>query len=227
VSARILIVEDEPAIADSVSYALRAEGFDVHAVENGEDALQETRTDGYDLLLIDVMLPGISGLEVCRRVRADSAVPILMLTARTTEVDRVLGLETGADDYVSKPFSMPELLSRVRAILRRRELDLGELSRLRAGGLELDPRRHVVLVDGEAAQVTLSEFKLLTLFLRHPERVFSRRELMQHLWETSYVGDQRAADAHIANLRRKIEPDPEHPQRLVTVRGAGYKLVAV
>ena len=226
-SARILIVEDEPAIADSVSYALRAEGFDVNAVEDGESALEETRNDGYDLLVVDLMLPGISGLELCRRVRAASAVPILMLTARTTEVDRVLGLETGADDYVSKPFSMPELVSRVRAILRRRELDLGELARLRAGGLELDPHGHTVIVDGKPVQITMSEFRLLALLLRHPERVFSRRELMQHLWESSYVGDQRAADAHVANLRRKIEPDPAQPTRLVTVRGAGYKLVAV
>jgi two-component system response regulator RegX3 len=226
-SARILIVEDESAIADSVSYALRAEGFDVDAVEDGESALKELQDNGYDLLVIDVLLPGISGLELCRRVRVDNVVPILMLTARTTEVDRVLGLETGADDYVSKPFSMSELISRVRALLRRRELDLGELARLRAGGLELDPQRHVLLVDGAPVEVTLSEFRLLALLLRHPERVFSRRELMQHLWESTYVGDQRAADTHIANLRRKIEHDPARPERLVTVRGAGYKLVAV
>lgn len=226
-SQRILIVEDEPTIADAVGYALRAEGFDVDAVEDGESALDATGTDTYELLILDLMLPGISGVEVCRRLRTESAVPILMLTARNTETDRVLGLEAGADDYVVKPFSMPELVSRVRAILRRRELDLGELGRLRVGGLELDPERHVVTVEGQPVQVTMSEFRLLSLLARQPERVFSRRELMQHLWESSYVGDERAADTHVANLRRKIEADPTRPTRLVTVRGAGYKLVPV
>jgi two-component system response regulator RegX3 len=195
--------------------------------EDGTSALDLTRADGYELIVIDVMLPDISGLELCRRIRGESTVPILMLTARATELDRVLGLEAGADDYITKPFSMPELISRVRAILRRRELDLAELSQLRAGGLELDPRRHVLRVDGEPVQVTLSEFRLLALLLRNPERVFSRRELMQYLWESSYVGDERAADTHIVNLRRKIERDPANPERLVTVRGAGYKLVTM
>ena len=220
-SKRVLIAEDEPAIADAVVYALRAEGFDTDAVEDGEAALEAVRADGYDVLVLDLMLPGISGLEVCRRLRTESAIPILMLTARTSETDRVLGLEAGADDYVPKPFSMPELVSRVRAIVRRRELDLGQ-THMKVGGLEVDVRSHSVVVDGQPVQLTPSEFKLLALLAGNPERVFSRRELMQHLWDSSYVGDQRAGDTHVANLRRKIGAT-----RIVTVRGLGYKLAAV
>ena len=221
-SPRVLIAEDEAAIADSVAYAFRGEGFEVDTVEDGESALAAARADGYDVLLLDLMLPGISGMEVCRRLRAESAIPILMLTARTAEVDRVVGLETGADDYVVKPFSMPELISRVRAILRRRDLDRAEPTKLHVGSLLLDPVSHTVTVEERFVRLTPSEYKLLSLLARHPERVFSRRELMQHLWDSTYVGDQRAGDAHIVNLRRKIGRD-----RLVTVRGVGYKLVAV
>jgi DNA-binding response OmpR family regulator len=221
VSRKILIAEDEPAIADAVGYALRAEGFEVDAVEDGDAALEAVRRDAYDVLVLDLMLPGISGVEVCRRLRSESAIPILMLTARTAEVDRVLGLEAGADDYVLKPFSMPELVSRVRAILRRRELDLGDIQ-MKAGGLEVDIRRHTVTADGKPVRLTASEFKLLELLAREPERVFSRRELMEHLWNSSHIGDQRAADTHMANLRRKVGP-----QRIVTVRGLGYKLAEV
>jgi two-component system, OmpR family, response regulator RegX3 len=222
VSPRVLIAEDEPAIADSLAYALRGEGFDVDTVEDGESALAAAAAHGYDVLLLDLMLPGVSGVEVCRRLRQESAIPILMLTARTAEVDRVVGLDAGADDYIVKPFSMPELISRVRAILRRRELDRAEPSALRVGSLTLDTARHTATLDARSVNLTPSEFKLLTLLARHPDRVFSRRELMQHLWESSYVGDQRAGDAHIANLRKKVGGD-----RLVTVRGVGYKLVAV
>ena len=220
----MLIAEDEPAISDAVAYALRAEGFDVHAVGDGERALELARTNVYDLLLLDVMLPGISGVEVCRQIRAESPLPILMLTARTSEVDHVIGLDAGADDYVPKPFSMPELISRIRAILRRRELDRGEPPRLRAAGIEIDFTRHIVTVDGDAVQVTPSELRLLSTFVREPGRAFTRRELMELLWESAYGGDHRACDAHIANLRQKIEPDPASPTRLVTVRGVGYKL---
>ena len=221
-SPRVLIAEDEAAIADSVAYALRGEGFDVDTVEDGESALEAARADGYDVLVLDLMLPGISGMEVCRRLRVDSAIPIVMLTARTAEVDRVVGLDAGADDYVVKPFSMPELISRVRAILRRRDLDRAEPTKLRVGSLILDPVRHTVTVEEKPVRLTPSEYKLLSLLARHPERVFSRRELMQHLWDSSYIGDQRAGDAHVVNLRRKIGRN-----RLVTVRGVGYKLIAV
>ena len=221
-SGRVLIAEDEAAIADAVAYAFRGEGFEVETVGDGESALAAARADGYDVLVLDLMLPGLSGLEVCRRLRAESAIPIVMLTARITEVDRVVGLDAGADDYVVKPFSMPELMSRVRAILRRRELDREEPATLTVGSMTLDPVRHTATVDDNAVQLTPSEFKVLTLLASNPERVFSRRELMQHLWDSTYVGDQRAGDAHIVNLRRKIGHE-----RLVTVRGVGYKLVAV
>jgi DNA-binding response OmpR family regulator len=205
-----------------VAYALRGEGFDVETVADGESALDAARADGFDVLVLDLILPGVSGVEVCRRLRAESPIPIVMLTARTAEVDRVLGLEAGADDYVVKPFSMPELISRVRAVLRRRALDLAEPARLSVGALVLDLARHTASVAGKPVRLTPSEFKLVALLARHPERVFSRRELMQHLWDSSYVGDQRAGDAHIVNLRRKLGRE-----RLVTVRGVGYKLAAV
>ena len=227
-SPRILVVEDEPALADAVGYALRGDGHDVEAVADGEQAIAAAQERPFDLLVLDLMLPGVSGIEVCRRLRGESAVPILMLTARDAEVDRVLGLEAGADDYVTKPFSMSELLARVRAILRRRELDAREAHPTREiGGLHLDLERYEATVDGKPVQLTQSELKLLALLSRDPGRVFSRREIMQHLWESDYIGDARAADLHVSNIRRKIERDPENPERLLTVRGAGYKLVAV
>ncbi len=225
---RILVAEDEPAILDAVAYTLRGEGYDVETVEDGEQALAQAHRDEFDLLILDLMLPKLSGTEILRRVRSTSALPVIVLTARTAEADRVLGLEIGADDYVTKPFSMAELVSRVRAILRRRELDRGgPIGPIKVGGLELDPYRHRVLVDGDPRHVTRSEFKLLALLASEPERPFSRRELMQHLWESDYVGDQRACDIHISNLRRKVERDPARPQRIATVRGVGYKLVPV
>jgi two-component system, OmpR family, response regulator RegX3 len=223
---RILVAEDEPAILDAVTYTLEGEGYDVDGVQDGESALAKALDGEYDLLVLDLMLPKLSGTEVCRRVRSDSALPIIMLTARSGEADRVLGLEIGADDYVSKPFSMPELVGRVRALLRRRELDRGVTAQ-RIGGLELDPYRHRVIVDGEERNLTPSEFKLLALLASQPERAFSRREIMQHLWDSTYVGDQRACDLHISNLRRKVERDAARPERVVTVRGVGYKLATV
>jgi two-component system response regulator RegX3 len=227
VSARILVVEDEQAIADAVVYALRGEGHEVKVVGDGEHAVAAALGDEYELLVLDLLLPGVSGVEVCRRLREESAVPILMLTARDSEADRVLGLEAGADDYVTKPFSMTELLARVRAILRRRDLDARATSAVRrVGGLDLDLERYEASVEGEPVRLTQSELKLLAFLAREPGRVYSRREIMQHLWESDYVGDERAADLHVSNIRRKIERDPESPERLVTVRGAGYKLVA-
>jgi DNA-binding response OmpR family regulator len=225
-SRRVLVVDDEPALTDAVGYALRSDGHEVETVDGGEQALQAAHDRRFDLLVLDLMLPGVSGIEVCRRLRGESAVPIVMLTARDSEVDRVLGLEAGADDYVTKPFSMSELLARVRAILRRRRLDEGEAHPSREiGALRLDLERYEVTIDGEPVQLTQSELKLLTFLARDPGRVFSRREIMQHLWQSDYVGDERAADLHVSNIRRKIERDPENPERLVTVRGAGYKLV--
>jgi two-component system, OmpR family, response regulator RegX3 len=225
---RILVVDDEAAIRETVGYALRGEGYDVSDAADGEEALEAARSNGFDVLILDLMLPKLSGVEVCRRLRAESDVPILLLTAKDAEVDRVLGLEAGADDYVTKPFSMAELVSRVRAILRRRQLDRSSGALVyRVGGLTLDLVRYGADVDGRAVNLTRSEFKLLALLAAEPERVFSRREIMQHLWESDYVGDQRACDIHVSNIRRKIERDPTRPERLLTVRGVGYRLVAV
>jgi two-component system, OmpR family, response regulator RegX3 len=228
VSERILVVDDEQAIVDAVSYALRAAGFEVDEFGDGESALEAARATGYDVLVLDVRLPGLSGIEICRRLRGESEVPILMLTAMDAEVDRVLGLEAGADDYVTKPFSVAELVSRVRAILRRRELDRASgFGVRRVGSLELDVSRHEVRLDGNSIRLTPSEFRLLALLAEEPERVYTRREIMRHLWNSSYVGDERACDIHVSNLRRKIEATPGSPSRLVTVRGVGYKLLAV
>jgi two-component system, OmpR family, response regulator RegX3 len=227
-AGRILVVEDEAAIADAVEYALRAEGFDVEAAADGEGALERAHSRPYDLLVLDLVLPGLSGIEVCRRLREVSTVPILMLTAKDAEVDRVLGLEVGADDYVTKPFSVPELVARVRALLRRRDLDsLERGAKLRVGDLEVDLVKHEAAVEGEAVRLTAFELKLLALLAAEPERVFTRAEIMRHLWDADYVGDERTADLHVSNIRHKIERDPANPERLVTVRGAGYKLQAV
>jgi two-component system response regulator RegX3 len=228
VTGHILVVEDEPAIARAIAYALEREGFTVESVDDGESGLDRALTGTYDVVILDLMLPKLSGAEICRRLRRESVIPILMLTARTSEIDRVTGLEIGADDYVTKPFSIAELVSRVRALLRRREFDLRSASEgiRRVGALELDPGRHRVLVDGRDVGLTPSEFRLLAFLASSPERVFSRREIMQHLWQSSYVGDERACEVHVSNIRRKIERDPTRPERLLTVRGAGYKLVA-
>ena len=215
-SHRILVVDDEPAIVDAVSYALRASGCEVDGYGDGETALEAARTTRYDVLVLDV------------RLRDESDVPILLLTAMDAEVDRVLGLEAGADDYVTKPFSVAELVSRVRAILRRRTLDRASGNGVRhVGSLQLDLARHEVRIEGKTVRLTPSEFRLLALLAEEPERVYSRREIMQHLWDSTYVGDQRACDIHVSNLRRKIEEMPGAPTRLVTVRGVGYKLLAV
>jgi len=227
-SQKILLVDDDPGVLDVVAFMLRREGFEVEEERDGSEALDRARGDHFDIVILDVMLPGMSGTDVCRSLRSESDVPIVMLTARDAEIDRVLGLELGADDYVTKPFSTAELLSRVRAILRRRELDraTGGVTQRKLGGLQIDLGRHEVMVDGDRVHLTLSEFKVLSLLAEQPERVISRRELMQHLWASEHVGDEHACEVHISNLRRKIEKDPTQPERLVTVRGMGYKLVA-
>ena len=226
--SEILLVDDDPGVLDVVAFMLRREGFEVDEERDGTAALEKARAGAYAIVILDIMLPGLSGTDVCRALRAESDVPILMLTARDAEIDRVLGLELGADDYVTKPFSTAELLSRVRAILRRRELDraTGGATVRRLGGLQIDLGRHEVSVDGDRVHLTLSEFKVLSLLAEQPERIVSRRELMQHLWASEHVGDEHACEVHISNLRRKIEKDPTQPERLVTVRGLGYKLVA-
>jgi two-component system response regulator RegX3 len=229
VSPRILLADDEPDIVEPLTYTLEHEGFEVEAVSDGEAALEAARGRGYDLLLLDVMMPKLSGLDVCRTLRAESDLPIIMLTARDAEIDRVVGLEIGADDYIAKPFSSAELVSRIRAMLRRRELDREQAGAgtREVGGIRIDYAKHRVLVDGSPIELTASEFRVLMLLADEPERVFTRDQIMEHLWRTPYVGDTRACDVHIANLRRKIERDPSLPERIVTVRGIGYKLVPV
>jgi two-component system response regulator RegX3 len=223
---RLLVVEDEPAIRRALYWAFQAAGFDVECVEDGESALAAARANAYDLVVLDLMLPGIGGLDVCRSLRAESSLPIIILTARDTETDRVLGLELGADDYVTKPFSVAELVSRVRATLRRRELDRADSpDTVRdVGGLHLDLARHEAFVEGRRVHLTPSEFKLLALLAERPEHVVTRRDIVQHLWQSSYVGDGNACEAHVSNLRRKVERDRSRPQRIVTVRGIGYRL---
>jgi two-component system response regulator RegX3 len=221
---RILVVDDEQAILDGVAYSLRAEGFEVECSGSGTSALEAVANDGFDLVMLDVMLGDISGVEVARRIRSAHDVPILMLTARDEEADLVLGLEAGADDYVTKPFSMRELISRTRAILRRRELDRGVPAQIiHVGDIELDLLRHEVTVAGTPTRVSPTELRILAL-LASEDRAFTRKEILQHAWETTFVPDVRACDVHIANLRKKIEPDPSKPVRLLTVRSVGYRL---
>ena len=228
-TGRILVADDEQDILDAVAYALRAEGFDVDVVTDGDAALRAAQSEEFDVVVLDVLMPGLSGTEVCRRLRADSIVPIVMLTAKDAELDRVLGLEIGADDYVTKPFSVAELVGRVHAILRRRDFERAAVSGAvrELGGLRIDLARHRVEIEGAPVQLTRSELKLLVFLAERPEQVFSRAQVMEHLWDTLYVGDARACDVHVCNLRQKIEADPAHPKRLVTVRDVGYKLVPI
>jgi two-component system response regulator RegX3 len=228
-SQRILIADDEMDLLEPVAYALRHHGFDVTTVMDGDTALSEARSGSYDVLICDVLMPGALGTDVCRIVRAESDLPIILLTAKDAEVDRVVGLELGADDYVTKPFSIAELVSRVRALLRRRDLDQarGSSPTLRVGGLTIDYVRHVVEADARTVTLTPSEFTVLSLLAESPGQVFSRTQIMEQLWDSPHTGDGRAADVHVSNLRRKIERDPTHPTRIVTVREFGYKLVAV
>jgi len=227
-SERILVVEDEPAIAESVAYALTAAGYEVDTVGSGEDALSSTQERPYDLMILDLLLPGLSGLDVCREVRTSSALPIVMLTVRDEELDRVTGLAIGADDYVTKPFSTAELVSRVRAQLRRRRLNLGtDAVVYDVGGIHVDVGRHLVSVDGVPVRLTRSELRLLHLLAASEGRAVSREHLADGLRrDDGEPGDRRAIDVHISNLRRKLERDPSTPRRLVTVRGVGYRLVA-
>jgi DNA-binding response OmpR family regulator len=223
VAQRILVVEDETPIAEAVTYALRGAGYEVDIAADGAAGLEATRERPFDLMVLDLMLPGLSGLDVCRAVRAESDLPIVMLTARDAEVDRVLGLEIGADDYVTKPFSVTELVSRVRALLRRRDLDRGHVVQ-RVGDLVIDVSRHSATLGDKPLQLTRSEFRVVTLLASDPGRVFTRDELVEHLWEGDFDGDRRAIDVHMSNLRRKLEDDPRNPRRLQTVRGVGYRL---
>jgi two-component system response regulator RegX3 len=221
---RVLVVEDEESFSDALSYMLRREGFEVSIAGTGPDALSEFDRSGADLVLLDLMLPGLSGTEVCRTLRQRSNVPVIMLTARDSEIDKVVGLELGADDYVTKPFSSRELVARIRAVLRRRTEPEELLSAvLESGPVRMDVDRHVVTVGGGAVPMPLKEFDLLELLLRNAGRVLTRGQLIDRVWGADYVGDTKTLDVHVKRLRAKIEPDPSNPRYLVTVRGLGYK----
>ena len=226
--SKILIVEDEEALSDPLAFLLGREGFQTIVVDNGLDALPVFDREGADLVLLDVMLPGMSGMEVCRKLREVSSVPIIMLTAKDSELDKVLGLELGADDYVTKPYSARELIARIRAVLRRRsaETDSATESVLQGGPVRMDIDRHVVTVNGEEISMPLKEFELLEILLRNVGRVMTRGQLIERVWGADYVGDTKTLDVHIKRLRSKIEPDSSAPQYVVTVRGLGYTFEA-
>jgi two-component system, OmpR family, response regulator RegX3 len=227
-ASRILVVDDELSVRESVGYALEQEGFQVTLAADGEEAEGQISDGNFDLLILDIMMPGKSGLDLCREVRAHSPVPIILLTAKDAEVDKVVGLEVGADDYVTKPFSVRELLGRVRAQLRRRELDRTSSQRegktIDAGPVRIDLARHLVTIRNEPVNLTRSEFQVLRLLAERPGQVFSRLEIMEELWQSEFSGDVRACDVHISNLRQKIERDPQEPELVLTVRGVGYRL---
>ena len=222
---RVLIVEDEPDLADPLAYLLRREGFDVEIAEDGPAALRLFRTVNPDIILLDLMLPGMPGTEVCRQIRASSSVPIIMLTAKDSEVDIVVGLELGADDYVTKPYSSRQLLARMRAVLRRSAPPADGLDErvLTAGRVSLDIDRHAVSVDGTEISMPLKEFELLELLMRNAGRVLTRGQLIERVWGSDYYGDTKTLDVHIKRIRSRIEENPGDPVMLVTVRGLGYR----
>ena len=222
---RILIVEDEPSLAEPLAFLLGREGYETVIAGDGRAALAEFDRNGADLVLLDLMLPGLSGTEVCRELRARSGVPIIMLTAKDSEVDIVVGLELGADDYVTKPYSSRELLARIRAVLRRRvEAEEAPLElALEVGPVRMDVERHAVTVDGAEVAMPLKEFELLEFLLRNAGRVLTRGQLIDRIWGSDYFGDTKTLDVHIKRIRAKIEPDPSNPRLLVTVRGLGYR----
>jgi two-component system, OmpR family, response regulator RegX3 len=223
--ARVLVVEDEESFSDALSYMLRKEGFEVSVAATGTSALTEFDRTGADIVLLDLMLPEMSGTEVCRQLRSRSHVPIIMVTARDSEIDKVVGLEIGADDYVTKPYSPRELVARIRAVLRRNAGDVAELAppTLSAGPVRMDVERHVVTVSGGAVPLPLKEFELLEMLLRNAGRVLTRGQLIDRVWGADYVGDTKTLDVHVKRLRSKIEPEPSTPRYIVTVRGLGYK----
>ncbi len=225
--SRILIVEDEVSFSDPLSYLLRKEGYDVAVAETGPDGLAEFDANGADLVLLDLMLPGLSGVDVCRALRQRSSVPVIMLTAKDSEIDKVVGLEIGADDYVTKPYSSRELLARVKAVLRRlaEPEDLAPPT-LESGPVRMDVERHTVNVSGRPLSLPLKEFELLEMLLRNAGRVLTRMQLIDRVWGSDYVGDTKTLDVHVKRLRAKIEPDPANPVHIVTVRGLGYKFEA-
>ncbi|PZP00086.1 MAG: DNA-binding response regulator [Dermacoccus nishinomiyaensis] len=224
---RILIVEDEESYSEPLAYMLKKEGYEAVVAATGPEGIDTFERGGADLVLLDVMLPGMSGVDVCRELRSRSGVPIIMLTAKDSEIDKVVGLEMGADDYVTKPYSGRELLARIKAVLRRRgEAEAGESDELVVGRVAMDVERHVVTVGGKGVAMPLKEFELLEMLMRNEGRVLTRMQLIDRVWGSDYVGDTKTLDVHIKRLRAKIEPDPGLPQHILTVRGLGYKLEA-
>ena len=225
---RVLVVEDEERYSDALAYMLRKEGYDVAIAGTGPDALAEFDRNGADIVLLDLMLPGLPGTEVCRQIRQTSSVPVIMVSAKDDEVDKVVGLELGADDYVTKPYSPRELVARIRAVLRRQGADVAEVTTptLAAGPVRMDVERHVVTVDGTSVQLPLKEFELLELLLRNAGRVLTCGQLIDRVWGADYVGDTKTLDVHVKRLRSKVEPEPSTPRYIVTVRGLGYKFEA-
>ena len=220
---RVLVVEDEESYSDALAYVLRKEGFEVAVAQTGPEALADFERHGADIVLLDLMLPGLPGTEVCRQLRQVSNVPVIMVSAKDAEVDKVVGLELGADDYVTKPYSPRELVARIRAVLRRgQDTDLAPTT-LESGRVRMDVERHVVSVNGDEIRLPLKEFELLEMFLRNTGRVLTRGQLIDRVWGADYVGDTKTLDVHVKRLRAKIEKDPTNPITLTTVRGLGYK----
>ena len=228
--ATVLVVEDEDSFVEALTVGLKREGFRVQVARDGAEALDVFDAVRPDLVLLDVMLPKVSGIDVCRELRRRSSVPIIMVTAKGSEIDTVVGLEVGADDYVTKPYRLRELVARMRAVLRRRSIDPGgaELSgdALEVGDVALDPERHEVVIRGTSVSLPLKEFELLEILLANAGRVLPRETLIDRVWGTDYVGDTKTLDVHVKRLRAKVEPDPSHPTRIVTIRGLGYKFEA-
>lgn len=223
----ILLVEDEAAYRDTLAFNLRRDGYDVVAVADGREAVDVFERVQPDIVLLDLMLPGLSGTEVCRQIRQKSSVPVIMLTAKDSEIDKVVGLEIGADDYVTKPYSYRELVARMRAVLRRGAGDEGDgpEAAITVGRVTMNTDRHEVKIDGEAVAMPLREFELLELFIRNANRVLTRGQIIDRIWGPNYIGDTKTLDVHVKRVRSKIEVDPSSPQMLKTVRGLGYKLV--
>ncbi|GLW96405.1 response regulator transcription factor [Microtetraspora sp. NBRC 16547] len=221
---RVLVVEDEESFSDALSYMLRKEGFEVAVAATGPEGLEAFDRNGADIVLLDLMLPGLPGTEVCRTLRQRSKVPVIMLTAKDSEIDKVVGLELGADDYVTKPFSSRELVARIRAVLRRQgDVEELESAILAVGPVRMDVDRHIVAVRGEHVQLPLKEFELLEVLLRNAGRVLTRGQLIDRVWGADYVGDTKTLDVHVKRLRAKVESDPSNPRCILTVRGLGYK----
>lgn len=224
--SRILVVEDEESLSEAIAFLLSKEGFEVEIAATGPAAIEKFELNGADLILLDLMLPGLSGTEICRQIRAKSSVPIIMLTAKDSEIDKVVGLELGADDYVTKPYSSRELIARIRAVLRRGEMleSNTEVGILSVGPVRLDIDRHIITVNGLPVALPLKEFELLEFLMRNAGRVLTRMQLIDRVWGSDYVGDTKTLDVHIKRLRAKIEKDPANPEFIQTVRGMGYKM---